>query len=167
MIYFTSDFHFSHRNVIKYCNRPFSDVHEMNKALTSLWNDTVKPEDTVYFLGDFSLNKNVTKVIAPMLNGKKILIPGNHDACFDFPPKANDERCIADTANRLARMKSLYKTAGFEEIHQSLLLKLKDDTTVLMSHLPYASPDGEKYDKRYNSMKLKDEGLVLLHGHIH
>jgi calcineurin-like phosphoesterase family protein len=168
MIYFTSDWHFSHYNVINYCKRPFTDVHEMNKSLTSLWNDTIKPEDTVYFLGDFAMNKNVVKVILPMLNGRKILIPGNHDACFKFPCKVpNDPRCVKDTALRDARMERLYKEAGFEAIHQTLLLQLKDGTTVLMSHLPYGSPDGNKYDRRYEALKPKDEGLVLLHGHLH
>lgn len=167
MKYFTSDWHFGHRNVINYCNRPYADVDTMTKALIQLWNDTIKPEDTVYFLGDFSLNAKWSKAITPQLNGHKIMVPGNHDACFPFPPKVNDERCIADTAKRNNRMYNAYKADGWEEIHQTMLLQLKDGTTVLMSHLPYASPDGEKYDKRYSSMKPKDEGLYLLHGHLH
>lgn len=168
MRYFTSDWHFSHANVIRYCNRPFTDVHEMNKALTSLWNDTVKPDDTVYFLGDFAMNKNLVTVIAPKLNGRKILVPGNHDGCFKVPPKVpTDKRCVEATALRDIKMENLYKEAGFESIHQTLLLQLKDGTTVLMSHLPYQSVDGDKYDTRYHSLKPKDEGLVLLHGHLH
>lgn len=168
MKWFTSDWHFSHANVIRYCNRPFADAHEMNKALTSLWNDTVKPDDIVYFVGDFAMNKSIVKHIAPMLNGRKVMIPGNHDACFDFPPKApNDPRCVAATAQRYQKMLKHYKDAGFEEIHQTLLLQLKDGTTVLLSHLPYASEAGSMYDDRYKQFKPKDTGLVLLHGHLH
>jgi calcineurin-like phosphoesterase family protein len=168
MRYFTSDWHFSHYNVINYCKRPFHSIGEMNTALISLWNDTIKQDDVVYFLGDFAMNKNIVKDIGPKLNGRKIMIPGNHDGCFKFPAKVpNDPRCVKDTALRDARMERMYKDAGFEAIHQTLLLQLKDGTTVLMSHLPYASENGNKYDMRYQALKPKDEGLVLLHGHLH
>jgi len=75
-IWFTADTHFSHVNIIRYCSRPFKNAHEMNKTLTDNWNKLVKPEDTVYHLGDVSFNpqKCVDK-----LNGKIILIYGNHD----------------------------------------------------------------------------------------
>lgn len=167
MRYFTSDWHYGHRNVINYCNRPYADVDIMTKAMTKIWNDTVKPEDTVYFLGDFSLNPKWSKIIVPHLNGHKILIPGNHDAAFKFPPKVNTPQCIADTAKRHDRLLRAYKADGWEEVHQTMLLQLKDGTTVLMSHLPYASEAGQKYDKRYTEFKPKDEGLYLLHGHLH
>jgi calcineurin-like phosphoesterase family protein len=62
-IYFSSDHHFSHSNVIKYCNRPYTSVQEMNEDLIQRWNNQVKPEDTVYYLGDFSLGKNAVREI--------------------------------------------------------------------------------------------------------
>ena len=66
MRWFTSDWHFGHRNVIDYCNRPFSSVEEMNDKLVELWNNTIKPEDEVWFLGDFSMN--------PKWSSERILI---------------------------------------------------------------------------------------------
>lgn len=78
-IFFTSDTHFGHTNVIKYCNRPFSDVHEMNKELTDRWNAVVGPRDDVYHLGDFSLSKSKPRTFVEMLNGRIHLIQGNHD----------------------------------------------------------------------------------------
>lgn len=52
MKYYISDLHFGHKNVIKYCNRPFKNTDEMREGLISRWNSKVKPSDTVYILGD-------------------------------------------------------------------------------------------------------------------
>ena len=53
MIYYTSDLHFGHRNVLKFDNRPFANVDEMDLVLIENWNNRVQPDDTVYILGDF------------------------------------------------------------------------------------------------------------------
>ena len=83
MIYVTSDLHFGHNNVIKYDNRPFQDVEEMDRALIALWNSTVLQKDTVYILGDLSwYGGEKTNKILKQLNGKKFLIVGNHDNKF-------------------------------------------------------------------------------------
>ncbi len=50
--FFISDLHFDHKNIIRYCNRPFSSVDEMNHFIVNTWNRTVDLGDTVYFLGD-------------------------------------------------------------------------------------------------------------------
>ncbi|HXP53189.1 MAG TPA: hypothetical protein VN922_24815, partial [Bacteroidia bacterium] len=92
-IFFTSDLHFCHSNIIKYCNRPFDNVDEMNEGLISNYNDIVKPWDTVYYLGDISFAKNFERVTEHIgqLNGEKILIYGNHDHLFrkDYPKLFN------------------------------------------------------------------------------
>ena len=82
MIYFTSDYHFYHTNVLKYCNRPFSTVEEMNEFLISQWRQTVKPHDEVYFLGDFTLTrrKDLIDAILNRLTGRIKLVSGNHDS---------------------------------------------------------------------------------------
>lgn len=75
-----SDTHFNHTNIIKYSNRPFYDVHNMNASLIQLWNDTVDKYDLVYHLGDFAFgNKDNIRDILHHLNGSIILILGNHD----------------------------------------------------------------------------------------
>jgi calcineurin-like phosphoesterase family protein len=75
--YFTSDTHFNHANIIVHCNRPFKDVKEMNEILIKNWNDIVTYDDTIFHLGDFSLNCD--KEFLNRLNGKIIHIKGNHD----------------------------------------------------------------------------------------
>lgn len=79
--FFTSDTHFNHTNIIRYCSRPFSSVEEMNRAMIERWNAVVGPGDTVYHLGDFAMGKaSEWPSILPQLNGaRKILIIGSHD----------------------------------------------------------------------------------------
>jgi len=113
MIYFTADHHFGHTNIIKYCNRPFKDVEEMNKILINNWNDTISDNDTVYHLGDFALmNNNKITEYLNKLRGIKILILGNHD--------------------RLNRKnKNLFKN-----IYKSYSLFYRG-LTIVLSHYPY------------------------------
>lgn len=67
MDFLTSDTHLGHKNIITYCHRPFKDTYLMNKAITENWNSVVKPEDTVYHLGDFAFGG--IKNYIPYLNG--------------------------------------------------------------------------------------------------
>ena len=89
MIFFISDSHFSHGNIIKYCNRPFSSKEEMDLTMIRNWNSRVKDEDTVFHLGDFSLIKSSEapdavkdnfSFIRNQLKGNIIFIQGNHDS---------------------------------------------------------------------------------------
>ena len=85
-LFFISDHHFGHENVYKFRDRltderirPWAkDATEGDRMLIQLWNSTVKPKDTVYHLGDFCMNIKRIE-IAKQLNGRKILIRGNHD----------------------------------------------------------------------------------------
>ena len=81
MIYFTSDTHFGHANIIKHCHRPFSSVGEMDDAIIANWNKKVGPKDIVYHLGDFALVKSAGDLYKYVgrLNGHINLICGNHD----------------------------------------------------------------------------------------
>lgn len=79
-VWFTSDTHFGHANVIRYSDRPFDDVEEMNEIMIRNWNAIVRPGDLVYHLGDFAFTRpeQATK-IAKRLMGQKYLVWGNHD----------------------------------------------------------------------------------------
>lgn len=80
-VYFTSDTHFGHKNIIKYCNRLFTSIAEMQEEIITIWNNTVKETDTVFHLGDFSfLDREKTSWILSRLNGNIVLVRGNHDS---------------------------------------------------------------------------------------
>jgi calcineurin-like phosphoesterase family protein len=80
-IWFTSDFHLGHFNIIRYCNRPFADTREMDEVIVDRLNALVKPNDTLYFLGDFCLGKHDS--VAAYRNRLACqtihFIDGNHD----------------------------------------------------------------------------------------
>lgn len=78
--FFTSDTHFNHANIIKFCNRPFKDVEQMNDVMIANWNSVIGKDDKVFHLGDFCLGGAAewTKIL-DRLNGKIYLIMGNHD----------------------------------------------------------------------------------------
>lgn len=79
-IFFTSDQHFSHANVIKYCNRPYASADEMDEALINNYNSVVDANDKVWFIGDvFFCDAGRAKEILNCLKGRKHLILGNHD----------------------------------------------------------------------------------------
>lgn len=81
MIYFTSDLHFEHENIIRLCSRPFRDATEMNNILIYNWNNVVRDNDIVYILGDITMNKDpeIARKYLERMTGKKTLIQGNHD----------------------------------------------------------------------------------------
>lgn len=67
----------NHANIIRYCNRPFRSVEEMNDFILNAWNTTVGKNDIVYFLGDLAFGN--TRYWLSQLNGKIIFLRGNHD----------------------------------------------------------------------------------------
>lgn len=81
-VWFTSDLHFGHRNVIRFCNRPFENEKEMGEKLIDNWNSVVGDNDIVFVLGDtfwFNDSRSIKKTLS-QLNGKTIyMLPGNHD----------------------------------------------------------------------------------------
>ncbi|MDO4878471.1 MAG: metallophosphoesterase [Neisseria sp.] len=93
-IFFTSDLHFSHKNIAKFCPqfRPFGNVAEMDEFLIHTWNSTVSAEDTVYNLGDVSFAHDPEQIAAVLarLNGRHHLIYGNHDRVI----QQNSERFL-------------------------------------------------------------------------
>jgi len=80
-IWFTADFHFGHSNIIRYCNRPFRSVEEMDQTILDRLNASVKANDILYFLGDFCIGSKAKALEnRKQIRCKKIFaVPGNHD----------------------------------------------------------------------------------------
>ncbi len=79
-IFFTADTHFGDSNIIRYENRPFSSIEEMDRILIENWNNTVSVKDRVFLVGDFSAyGFEKSCEICQQLNGDKFLVMGNHD----------------------------------------------------------------------------------------
>ena len=162
-VFFTSDPHIFHTNVIKYCNRPYNSVEEMNEALVLNWNSIVKPEDTVYCLGDFSMAARPVETFTRRLMGKKFLVPGNHDFCHSYHKKSrspeNQKKWIA-----------FYETHGWTVLPEQTTLDLDGIGIVNLCHHPYSndnSGDSVEYEDKYDKWRPADDGKVLLCGHIH
>ncbi len=157
--WFTSDQHFGHANIIGFCERPFTDVDEMNTEIARRWTEVVQPDDTVYVLGDYAMGRiNETLAITRQLPGRKILLAGNHDRCF------------VDSSNPRLTWIGLYIEAGFAEIHQGTILVDVDGRTVRACHFPHLDTDAEySPDRRDKFAKHRpiDDGDWLLHGHVH
>ena len=84
-IFFISDTHFGHENMLHFTNyddtrmRPFDSIEELDELMIQNWNEMVKPGDKVYHLGDVFYKSSNPDNIAKRLNGDKVLILGNHD----------------------------------------------------------------------------------------
>lgn len=159
MRYFTSDHHFGHKNIIKYCKRPFDGVMEMNEEMAKRWNDIVKPKDEVIYLGDFSLSTYEMDIWLNRLNGTKELIVGNHDTCFK-----------SKRGNIRKYLQAGWKSITHEK-HTYITLPDNHKIAVKLCHFPYRM-EPEEQSKRndmfsYAQNRPKDRGLILLCGHIH
>ena len=157
MNYWVSDEHYHHYNIISYCNRPFKDINHMNEELIRIHNSIVTPEDTVYHLGDFTLSKTAVTEILPRLNGiHHMAAIGNHDHCHPVQSKS---------AEKLFNSRKRYFDAGFKTLELGGTIKV-GEYDCLMSHFPYYDENPE-YDQRFKDLRPKDEGKILLHGHVH
>jgi len=78
--WWTADSHFFHKNICLYCNRPFESVEEMNEKIIENWNNNVKDNDIIFFLGDFAFgNEKCIGELLLRLKGNIKIIFGNHD----------------------------------------------------------------------------------------
>jgi calcineurin-like phosphoesterase family protein len=142
-IWFTADTHFYHKNIIKYCNRPFKTLEEMHETLIANWNSLVKPEDIIFVLGDFCFGSGKkVKELTAQLNGEKFLILGNHDS-----------------------VKVGRKDSGFIDIMKSCPIAYKPYDAhpgwlANMDHYPW-------HDNRNELGSGFNAGKWLLHGHVH
>ena len=161
MIYFTSDLHLWHSNIIRFCDRPYVSAEEMNAALIKNWNDTVGPEDTVYCLGDFSLAARPVEAITSLLNGKKFLVPGNHDFVHSYNRKSH-------TPAGKQKWIDKYTEWGWTLLSEQTTLELPGIATVNLCHFPYSHAAADiVYDDKFLKWRPIDDGRWLLCGHVH
>lgn len=145
-IFVTSDTHFGHKNILRYCERPFDNIEEMNEYLISQWNSRVGVDDTVYFLGDFAMGPGVDDQfiisILMRLNGDLKIVLGNHDQ----PNKKYKQ-------TGLKRLIYLYKMSIdlLPDIYETSI----EGTHFVMCHYPMSDWNG------------KFKNSVHLHGHTH
>ena len=136
-IFFTSDTHFWHENIIKFCNRPFSSIEEMNDTIINNWNSVVKENDIVFHLGDFCFcGSDKFKELIETLNGRIYLILGNHD---------------------WKTIKQWHATK-FEGVYQQMSIKI-DGRKIYLNHFPFLCYAGTYY-------RLED-AVWQLFGHVH
>ena len=138
-IFFTSDLHFGHENVIRFDNRPFDTVEEMDEEMIKRWNAKVGKGDIVYVLGDFIWKAATNEAVSIIrrLNGQIILIKGNHD------------RFLHNAAAKKA-------LAGIKD-YDDICVTLEDGTTrrCILSHYFIPFYNGHRYQ------------AIHLHGHSH
>jgi len=156
--FFTSDLHIRHNLVVR--ERGFAlpdgtgDHDAYEAVLAEKWDSRVRKDDIVYVLGDIAMNpaKGAFDFLDAR-NGRKILISGNHDATASF-------HSTASKAQRLW-------LAHFESIHDFLQIKIAG-RRVLLSHYPYKGEGEREFEEdRHTQFRLRDEGMPLLHGHVH
>ena len=151
----TSDTHFSHARISELAGRPFSAVEQMDEELIGRWNRMVGPHDVVLHLGDLALGIIAESLpLTARLNGRRLLVPGNHD------------RVSAAMQNRtmVERFRPLYEAAGWEVLPE-IVEGTRHGHRLLASHYPYRGDSQE--EERYRSLRPRDDGLPLIHGHIH
>lgn len=93
--FYIGDWHYGHANAIRFDNRPYNNVYEMNEDLIRRWNSVVEDDDTVYVLGDmFWCNMSQAIPVLDQLKGKKVLVKGNHDRCHDSKFRNKFEKIV-------------------------------------------------------------------------
>ena len=137
-IWFTSDLHFGHRNILKFCARPWKSIEEMNEGLIKNWNSVVGKDDIIFNLGDFAFAPDRKwKEILKRLNGHHYLILGNHDIT----------RWPGDKIMEL-----------FDGVSNQMILKI-DGRTVYLNHYPYLCFGG--------AWRKPENAVYQLFGHTH
>ena len=123
-VFFTSDLHFYHENIIRFCGRPHTDVEEMNTALIDNWNKVVPEDGVVFVLGDIGFcSVSVLKELFAQMNGTKYLILGNHDYSMQT---------------------QLEKAGIFKEIYNLKQIKV-DTQNIVLCHYPMLCFNGDHH----------------------
>lgn len=145
-VWYTSDWHFGHLRAAEY--RGFTTSEEHDEVVIANHNAVVEEDDVVWVLGDVCLRPTSLSTVA-RLKGRKRLIEGNHDQVWSG--HSNSEKYLERWG--------LY----FETIRPFATRKV-DGCRFLLSHFPYTADRGKQ---RHTKYRLRDEGMPLVHGHLH
>lgn len=156
----TSDHHFFHKNIIKYCERPFPHEYEMNSFMIEQWNKVVSPNDTVLHIGDFFAGlkgrKKHANGIVEKLNGKKYLIRGNHDHFTDAEFKAMGFEFVGDYLIK-SKILFIHYPSVFDEKYKKpgnvlakRLVEENDIKLIIHGHRHSANPDTPEFSNHFN-----------------
>lgn len=157
--WFTADTHFGHDRLIELDRTRFGSIREHDDFLVDRWNSVVAPGDVVYHLGDVAWRMPALDEHVRRLNGRKVLIAGNHDLCWT-------NRSTARNVRRARRMVGRYVAAGFDEVISSgRMVAVMAGHPVMLSHLP-ADGDHAGMD-RYADRRPAADGLPVVCGHVH
>lgn len=145
-VFFSSDLHFGHNRGFLYEPRGFTSIEEHDAAIVENWNKVVKPEDSVYLLGDLMLNDNEGGIAKlNQLNGTIYYIRGNH---------CSDMRCVLyKEKTSMIPLCSQFETSWAS-------VKKINGYSFYLSHYPTMTSYLE------NMAPLKHH-LINLHGHTH
>lgn len=155
-VFFTSDTHFGHSNIIKYCDRPFKNTDHMDRVIIDNWNDTVSDDSIVFHLGDVAMG-DITKSLPKvgLLRGCKVLVTGNHDRTF-----------VKYGAAKVSQWTPEYeKYFDLVESEKGMGYKSPEGVRFALSHFPYTG-DHTPSD-RHSDVRPVDNGMPLIHGHTH
>jgi calcineurin-like phosphoesterase family protein len=157
-VFFTSDWHIGHHNVLEFDNRPFKTLEEMHVKLINNYNSCVPIDGIGYFLGDMGLcNTELLKNVISQLNGTKILILGNHDKKHNAMYSVGFD-CVLNAA-------SLYIAGERVTLSHCPLRGVFRENTAGMRN----STEGEHWHGEHKNMQysVSNEGQFHLHGHCH
>lgn len=158
-IYFTSDWHVGHENVLKFDQRPFKNLEEMHEELIKRFNHFVPKHGLIYFAGDMGWNHNgLLKSVIDRLNGTKVLVRGNHDGNFNAMYSAGFD-VVIDKAQLVIQNSIVTIT------HCPLQGIFREDVSGMSGALP--NENWHKETKHKNKYSINDFGQFHLHGHIH
>ncbi len=166
--WFISDIHFGHKNVINYCNRPFTDVDNMKEKIIENWNKLVRPDDLCIFVGDifFYHTKEEMKATLSRMRGVKILIKGNHDLTPREMMSVGFTLCVESMTMKIADEEVVISHYPFrmkEWLYR--YVKIKSKVFKFLNKIGIKAPL-VLYEK-YHERRPIDNGGFLIHGHTH
>ena len=161
-IYFTSDWHVGHQTSLKFDKRPFRDLDHMHESLIKNFNRLVPEHGITYFLGDMGLcSSDLLGSVIRQLNGKLIMVPGNHDskgmyAYYDMGFDFVTYKAQIHIGDNIVTMS-----------HCPLKGVFREDITG-MKGVPVGSTDNWHNESVHkDKYSIEDFGQFHLHGHIH